>query len=164
MKKLMTLAALLTATATTTTFAACDREDVIPESRLPRESKTFLKTHFDGVSVLSVVREIDGLEKDYSVYLKNGFEVNFRRSGAWDEVEGHRETLPASVIGLLPAGIESYVAENYPARPITGVNREHWGYEIELGRAATTGTDPAGSRTTVELDFTEAGEFFRYDD
>jgi hypothetical protein len=158
----MTIAALFTVTVTN---AACDREDVIPEARLPKESKTFLKTHFDGVGVLSVVREIDGLEKDYSVYLKNGFEVNFRRSGAWDEVEGHTEAIPASVIGLLPAGIGSYVAENYPARPITGVNRERWGYEIELGRAAADTTpDPAGSRTSVELDFTEAGEFFRYDD
>ena len=159
MKKLMTIAALF---ATTTSFAACDREDVISESRLPSESKTFLRTHFDGVNVISVVREIDGLEKDYSVYLKNGFEVNFRGSGAWDEVEGHRESVPASVLGLLPAGIEAYVSENYPGRPIVKVSRERWGYEIEVGPA--TGADVVGHRGDVELDFTQAGQFFRYDD
>ena len=157
MKKLMTIAALF---ATTASFAACDREDVIPESKLPNESRAFLRTHFDGVEILSVVREIDGLEKDYSVYLKNGFEVNFRRSGAWDEVKGNTEAVPASVLGLLPGGIESYVAENYPGRPIVKVNRENWGYEIEVGPAA----DATGHRGDIELDFTEGGQFFRYDD
>ncbi len=154
MKKLMTIAALF---ATTASFAACDREDVISESRLPNESRTFLRTHFGDSSVISVVREIDGFEKDYSVYLQNGFEVNFRGSGAWDEVEGHRQAVPASVLGLLPAGIESYVAENYPGRPIVNINRERWGYEIEIGPIE-------GSRGDLELDFTEAGQFFRYDD
>ncbi len=158
MKKLMTIAALMA--TTTTAFASCDREDVISVDRLPGESRTFLKTHFDGVNVMSVVREIDGLEKDYSVYLRNGFEINFRRGGAWDEVDGNRNALPASLLGLLPAGIESYVAENYPGRPIVCVNRERWGYEIEVGSA--DGAD--GHRGDVELDFTEAGQFMRYDD
>jgi hypothetical protein len=167
MKKLFTMAALLA--ATTSAFAACDREDIIPETKLPDESRAFIKTHFDGVAVASVVREIDGFEKDYSVYLKNGFEINFRRSGAWDEVEGHREPLPATIIELLPAGIAEFTAANYPDRPIVAVNRERWGYEIELGRAG--GGDDSGSGDghghgdgEIELDFTEAGDFFRYDD
>jgi hypothetical protein len=151
------MAALLAATSSA--FAACDREDIIPETKLPAESRAFIKAHFDGVEIMSVVREIDGFEKDYSVYLKNGFEVNFRRSGAWDEVEGHREALPATIIGLLPAGIPDYVAANYPDRQIVTVNREHWGYEIELGRA-----DNGTGGGELELDFTGAGQFFRYDD
>jgi hypothetical protein len=149
--------------ATSSAFAACDREDIIPETKLPAESRTFIKTHFDGVPVVSIVREIDGLEKDYSVYLKNGFEINFRRSGAWDEVEGHREALPPTIIELLPVGIPDYVAANYPDRQIVTVNRERWGYEIELGRA-DNGTDGDYGGGGVELDFTEAGDFFRYDD
>ncbi len=154
MKKMMTIAALF---ASTTAFASCDREDVISEQRLPKESQTFLRTHFGDAEVASVVREIDGLEKDYSVYLKNGYEINFRRSGAWDEVDGNRSAVPASVLSLLPAGIESYVGENYPGRPIVCVNRERWGYEVEVGPAE-------GARGDLELDFTEAGQFFRYDD
>ena len=154
MKRLITIALLF---ATTASFAACDKEQFIAESKLPAESRAFLKTHFDGVEVLRAVKEIDGLEKDYSVYLKNGFEVDFRRSGAWDQVEGHREALPESIIGILPDGIPAFVAENYPDHPIVKVNREHWGYEIELGRISGQGGD-------IELDFTESGEFFRYDD
>lgn len=159
MKKLMTIAALF---ATSVCFASCDREEIISETKLPGESRTFLKTHFEGVSIVSVVKEVDGFEKDYSVYLKNGFEVNFRRSGAWDEVEGHNEAVPASIVELLPARIASHVTENYPDRQIMMVNRENWGYEIELGRAI--GTDGIATGNKIELDFTEAGEFFRYDD
>ncbi len=159
MKKLIIIAALF---ATTTTYAACDREDIIPESKLPAQSRTFLKTHFNGVGITSIVREIDDFEKDYSVYLKNGFEVNFRGSGAWDEVEGRRQALPASIVEMLPAGIANHVAENYPDRSIMKVNKERWGYEIELGRAV--GADETPSGRNIELDFTEAGEFFRYDD
>jgi hypothetical protein len=154
MKKMMFIAMLF---ATSTTFAACDKEVFIAESQLPAESRSFLKTHFSGVEVLRVMKEIDGLDKDYSVYLKNGFEVDFRRNGSWDQVEGHREALPASVLGLLPDGIEAYTTANFPGQPIVKVNREKWGYEIELARAE-------GSNYDVELDFTETGEFFRYDD
>jgi hypothetical protein len=159
MKKMMIFAALF---ATSTAFASCDREDVISEERLPRESKTFLKTHFDGVRVVSVMREVDGLEKEYSVWLENGFEIGFVRNGAWDEIAGHRQTLPASVIGLLPAGIETWVGEHYTGRPIVKVNRERWGYEIEIGPTAESNN--SGNRGNVEVDFSEAGDFLRYDD
>ena len=160
MKKLMTIAALFVMPAA---FASCDDEKLISESRLPSQSRTFLSTHFNGVPVTSVTRERDGLEKDYTVYLQNGFEVNFRGSGAWDEVEGIRgDLLPASIIGLLPAGIEAYTTANYPDRSIVKVNREQWGYEIELGR--TVGPDGIAQGRSIELDFTPAGDFFRYDD
>ncbi len=92
MKKFIAIAATLF--LSTTVFTACDREDVISESELPKQSKTFLKTHFDGVPVVRVIKEIDGFDKDYSAYLQNGFEVDFRRSGAWDQVEGHIEAMP----------------------------------------------------------------------
>jgi hypothetical protein len=154
MKKLMIIAMLF---ATSTTFASCDKDVIITESKLPAESRMFLQTHFAGVEVVSVVKEIDGFEKDYSAYLKNGFEVDFRRSGAWDGVEGYREAIPESIIGLLPAGIETYVTANYPGLSIVKVNRENWGYEIEVGRNSGHGDD-------IELDFTGSGEFFRYDD
>jgi hypothetical protein len=153
MKNLMIFAMLFT---TSTMFASCDKEVFIAESKLPAESRTFLQTHFAGVEVIRAVKEVDGLEKDYSVYLKNGFEVDFRRSGAWDAVEGYSAPVPETVIGLLPDGIEAYVTANYPGLPIVKVNREKWGYEIEVGQAS--------GRDDVELDFTEGGEFFRYDD
>jgi hypothetical protein len=154
MKKLMVIAMLFT---TSTLFAACDKEVIIPESKLPAKSRTFLATHFAGVAVVSSVKEVDGLEKDYSVYLKNGFEVDFRRSGEWDTVEGYSAPVPESIIGILPAGIKAYVTANYPDLPIVKVNREMWGYEIEVGPASPNSYD-------IELDFTMGGEFFRYDD
>jgi hypothetical protein len=154
MKKMMLFAMLF---ATTTAFTSCDREVFISESRLPAESRAFLNTHFAGVEVVSVMKEVDGLEKDYSVYLKNGFEVDFRRSGGWDQVEGYRQALPESVLGLLPDGIEIYTTTNFPGQPIVKVNREMWGYEIDLAPVA-------GSNYDIELDFTPSGEFFRYDD
>lgn len=148
MKKIMTVVMLL---AVSTLCNACEEVEIVNASKLPKESKAFLKTHFDGVEVTSVVKEIDGLEKDYTVFLQNGFEVDFTRSGAWDEVDGRTQAVPASLLALLPAGIESYVNANFAEHLIVRVNREHYGYDIGLSG-------------NIELEFTSSGQFFGYDD
>ena len=148
MKKLLTILALL---ATQVGFAACDKTVIIKESDLPEKSRTFLKTHFSGVAITSIVKEIDDFKKDYTVHLQNGFEVDFRGSGEWDEVDGRTNAMPTSVLALLPAKVMPYINENFPDHQIVKINREHFGYDIEISGG-------------IELEFTLAGDFFNYDD
>ncbi len=131
-------------------FVSCDKEEVISESKLPSSSREFLKTHFAGVAITHIVCDKELFDKDYSVYLANGFEVDFVKSGAWDEVDGHASALPQSVIELLPAGIAQYVNATFPDYKIVTVNKEHFGYEIELNG-------------DIELEFNSNGEFTRMD-
>lgn len=157
MKKSMTLALLFCAS---TSLAACDDEKLIPESELPALSRAFLKTHFNGVGIASIVMERDDLTKDYTVWLNNGFEIDFERSGEWDEVDGHTATVPSSVVELLPPGIAAYVTENFTGHNIVKVNRELYGFEIGVRNAGAA----AGASGTFELKFSPSGQFIGIDD
>ncbi len=148
MKKVMSIVAMFAALAM---FASCDKEEFITESQLPSASSEFLRTHFGNVDILSIVKEADGLDKDYTAYLANGFEVDFTRSGAWDEVDGRINAVPQSVLDLLPGGIVQYVDTNFATSTIVKINKERHGYEI-------------GLNGDVELMFNSNGEFHGYDD
>lgn len=146
MKKILFTLSLLVASFA---FVSCDDDDdevVITANELPAVSQTFLATHFPGHTANYVTRDNDS----YDVYLSNGFEVDFYLSGDWDSVSGHTMEVPASVIALIPAAIPAYVATNFPTLFIVEVNREPYGYEIELN-------------SRLELEFDATGNFIRID-
>jgi hypothetical protein len=132
-------------------FASCDKEEMIPETQLPASSREFIKTHFPDVAIIRIVKETDGFEKDYTVYLANGFDIDFEKNGNWDDVDGHINSLPQSILDLLPAGIVEYVSVNLKDYKIVEVNKERYGYEIGL-----TGD--------IDLKFNLLGSFIGYDD
>ncbi|GHV34493.1 hypothetical protein FACS1894178_2100 [Bacteroidia bacterium] len=113
-------------------LVACDKESVINENQLPKESQTFLDTHFSGIATSAIIKDKDGLTTTYEVYLVNGFEIDFKKSGEWDDVDCKQSAVPTSIIALLPAGIAEYCTINFPNVLIVEVNKEHYGYEIGL--------------------------------
>jgi len=149
MKKILFFVALFVVSAM---FASCEKEEVIPFSKLPSKSQVFVNTHFPDVEVTTVIRDKDGFEKDYTVYLANGFKIDFERNGNWDEIDGFINPLPQSILDLLPAGIVAYVTANFPNNTIVAVDRERFGYEIRL------------SGTRLELKFNHNGGFIGFDD
>ncbi|GHT86186.1 hypothetical protein FACS18947_5830 [Bacteroidia bacterium] len=124
---------------------------MISESELPQSSKIFIQTHFPEVAVTSIVKETDGFDKDYTVYLANGFNIDFDRNGNWDDVDGHINAVPQSILDLLPAGIITYVTTNLSQYQMVEVNKERHGYEIGLNGA-------------IDLNFNTDGSFRGYDD
>ena len=131
-------------------FASCDKEKNITESELPASSRTFLNTHFSGVNIGHIKMDKELFDKSYTVYLQNGFEVDFVKSGDWDEVDGHITAVPQSILDLLPAGIVQHVSANFPNREIVKVNKERYGYEI-------------GLFGDLDLEFNSNGGFIRVD-
>jgi hypothetical protein len=127
------------------TFIACD-DKLADESALPATARTFLQTHFPGVEVSLVEKDFDS----YDVYLSNGFEVEFTKSGVWDEVKNHATGVPSSILTLIPEKINEYVAANYPGQLITGVNKERYGFDIDLNNG-------------IEMEFNADGSFRRID-
>jgi hypothetical protein len=145
MKKLSFTLSLLIASFA---FIACDNDDdrIISKDGLPTGAQTFLQTHFSSQEVRRVEKDYDS----YDVYLANGFEIEFTLSGEWDDVDGRRQELPSSIIALLPANIPAYVTENYPNQFIAEINKEYFGYEIDLNN-------------NIELEFNTDGAFLRID-
>jgi hypothetical protein len=132
-------------------FTACNEEKLISKSELPANSVGFIETHFAGVEITAIIKETEGFSKDYTVYLANGFDIDFVKSGDWDDVDGHLSPVPESIINLLPQNIPAYVASKFPNCTINEVNKEHYGYEIGLSN-------------DLDLKFNSNGVFLGIDD
>lgn len=97
-------------------------------NRLPADAQTFLDTHFPNVAVTHIDRETDG----FDVYLANGFEIDFARSGKWREIENYTLPVPAGIVASLPSAISEFVSANYPNQFITSIERKNNGFEVYL--------------------------------
>jgi hypothetical protein len=134
-----------------TAFCSCEKEEMITESGLPATSREFINVHFPDVGISMIIKETETFSADYTVYLANGFEIDFTKSGDWDDVDGKYTAIPESILALLPQGIQEYVNNTVRDCYIVEVNKERYGYEIELSNR-------------IELKFNSQGDFIRIDD
>ncbi len=116
------LVALMCMIMSATTFAS-DR--VITANQLPATAQTFINQTFPGASIMYA--EID--DGKYEVHLNDGTEINFDRKGNWDKVDCKLKAVPAH---LIPATIASNVETQFSGTVITKIDKERYGYEIEL--------------------------------
>jgi hypothetical protein len=137
--------------AITPLFASCENEELIKEKDLPETSRDFIKKHFPDIAISHIIKDKEGISVNYTVYLANGFDVDFEKKGDWDEVDGHINPIPQSILSLLPAGITDYLATNFSDNFVTEVNKEHYGYEIGLNNG-------------LDLKFNSNGSFIGIDD
>lgn len=129
-------------------LTACEKESVIPETELPKSAQTYLSTHFDGLNVIQVIKDREGLRKSYDVYLAEGFELEFKKSGDVVSIKNNRnQSLPDSV---LPEKLKAYVLENFASDYIVSWELDDNFQEIELN-------------TGMELKFSKSGDFIRID-
>jgi len=148
MKKVIIATLLIVVSAM---FASCEKD--ISVTDLPTQSQTFISTHFPDVAVVRVVKENEGLfGKNYTAFLANGFEIDFDKNGDWEEIDGHINPLPQSILNLLPAGIVKYVTETFPDFEIISVSKERKGFEVKI------------SGYKYDLKFDKSGSFKGFDD
>jgi hypothetical protein len=134
-----------------TVFISCEEKELITKSALPQASIKFIDTHFDGVDISMIVKETETFSRNYTVYMANGFEIDFTKSGEWDKVDGENTSIPESILTLLPQGILTYVEGSIPDYSIVEINKERSKYEISLSN-------------DMDLKFNSKGEFLRLDD
>ena len=97
----------------------------IPVESLPAAAKTFVQTNFQG-------KRITYAEKDRNSYecrLDDGTKMEFNRKGVWKKVDCHVTAVPAAII---PQPIQQYVTTSFPGTIITKIDKERYGYDIEL--------------------------------
>ncbi len=105
-----------------------DDDITISYDKLPAVSRSFIESHFPGVKTVLIERD----NASYDVRLGNGVEIDFNLNGEWDNVDGKNQALSESILSLIPASITEYVTANYPGQVIVEINKELYGYEIEL--------------------------------
>jgi len=149
MKKVFLILGLLSFSLAFVSCSDDDDDKVISYDELPANAQSFIATHFPDEAKDQVKKDNDS----YDVYLSK-YKVEFNLSGDWDSVDGKRNgqknVIPQSVLALLPDGILTYVAENYPNATIVEVDIEVYGYEITLNN-------------NIDLEFDKDGSFRRLD-
>lgn len=114
---------------------------------LPQAITSFIKQHFPSVSIVGVEPDYDNGGLEYDVYMSDGTQIDFDANHQWDQVESMRG-VPAFFV---PRAIASYVKGNYQNLAITKINKEYYGYEIELVNG-------------LDLNFDRSGRFMGMDD
>jgi Protein of unknown function (DUF2874). len=129
MKKIFYLVAVATALLLTALPLRADRERIINPEQLPAAAKTFVKQYFPENVISIAQKEIDDMRTKYSVRLDDGTEIEFDSKGEWDSVDCNFHSVPAE---LIPAAIAASVENRFPGQSIVKINKERYGYELEL--------------------------------
>lgn len=121
---------------------------IIPEGQLPEAAKSFLEQYFPGVSISYIKKDSDLLKTTYEVRLDSGAEIDFDSKGEWDKVDCKRQSVPSD---LVPAAINTYIDANFPGQFVVKIDKELFGYEVELAN-------------DLDLKFTKDGRLVGVDD
>ena len=115
----------------------------VPVQSLPAAAKQFVAANFPGATIVYAAKD-DG---KYETTLSTGAKVDFTKKGVWDKVDCHTTAVPAAIV---PAAIAAYVKASFPNTVITKIDKERYGYEIELSN-------------DIELKFNHAGVMMAID-
>ena len=110
-----------------TTFAG----DIITQDakQLPLVARNFINRHFTRPQISYIKIDSEFLSKKYEVVLSDRTKIEFDGDGEWEEVDGKRNNIPATII---PAHIKQYVEANYPGVSFTKIERDRGEVEVEL--------------------------------
>lgn len=128
--------------------AKADNDRPISPDQLPAAAKTFLQQTFPDNPVAYAEIEQGFAKTKYEVRLGDGTKVEFNGSGEWDKVDCKYKAVPAA---LVPDVIAQYVQANYPGALITKIDKELYGWEIELNNG-------------LDLKFSAGGKLLEIDD
>lgn len=124
---------------------SCDDDKLIPETELPQSAKVFLQAYFPDIAILRVEKEA----ANYSVDLAAGLAVDFDNKGEWLAVyAADGQSIPT---GFIKPNILAYVAQNYPQNAFNGIEKEAYGFDVELVQG------------DIDLVFDKEGVFVRVD-
>lgn len=122
-------------------------DKLVPADQLPAAAHSFIQQYFPGIPI-SYVKKDAGLKTSFEVVLTDGTEIDFDGKGEWDSVDCRRSAVPEA---LVPAAIGGYVQTNFTGQMIVKIDKELYGYEIELGSG-------------LDLKFDSSGKLIRIDD
>jgi len=129
-------------------MTACSDKPVTPE-QLPAPIKAFLQQNFPGQTISFAKKNLEGFGYQYDVVLADGTQIDFDTDDVWDKVAC---TLANPVpTALIPAPIVAHIQANFPDAMITKIDKEHYGYEVELANG-------------LELKFNKQGVLTEMDD
>lgn len=147
MKSIIKMMAVITALLFPVTLMSCS-DKIIQPSQLPSKAVSFIEQHFPGIEVSYVKLDSGLMKKSYDVRLANGVEIEFNGKGEWDNVDCNNMPVPSV---LVPEAIATYVQTIFPGQSIVKIDKEPFGWEVELS-------------SDLELKFSKDGRLLTVDD
>lgn len=109
-------------------LSACNDQPVAP-NELPLPIQQFVKQHFPDQPVALAMKDWEWFSWEYDLALANGTEINFDTDNEWEKVNCLMKAVPAA---LVPAPIATYVNTTFPSVFIVKIEKDRFGYEVEL--------------------------------
>ena len=144
MKKFITLGIL----ALFLLMTACSDRPVAL-TQLPVTIQTFVQQAFPGKNITYAEKDLELTGYKYDVVLADGTRIEFDTDDVWDKIECPL-TNPVPT-ALIPAPIVAHIQANFPDAMITKIDKESYGYEVELANG-------------LELKFNKQGVLTEMDD
>ncbi|WP_157492892.1 PepSY-like domain-containing protein [Echinicola pacifica] len=125
-------------------LTSCDIEEVLTDSEIPAEIKSFITMHFPDHDILHAVKDKEGITKAYDIILEDNIQLEFNKNLEIISIDAMHK-LPNEVV---PENIRAYIAANFAGHTITEWEIEAGIQQIELENG-------------IEIDFTLEGEFIK---
>ena len=116
-------------------------------SDLPATAQAFIKEHFSSQTISNVKADKDLTGTEYDVVLSGGTTLEFDGNGNWEEIDGNKTALPATVV---PRAIAEYTSQHYAGKAVVQIDKDKNGFDVELA-------------DNTELEFDANGKFIRID-
>lgn len=129
-----------------TILVSCGDKVVLP-TQLPPEVQAFVQKHFPTQAISYAEKDRGILGSSYDVVLNDGTEISFDTDHVWDKVDCKLNAVPTA---LVPAPIATHVSTNFPSVVIVKIDKEHYGYEVELGNGLEMKFNKQGALTELD--------------
>lgn len=131
-------------------------EIVISKEALPKNAALTIDTYFDGKAGIKVAKQSNQpniYNSIYKVILNNEFEIDFDKIGIWTEVEGkYNNPIPESFLLAEVPLIYAFCISTFPENYIVEIERERFGYTVELSNGTELIFDTNENFIGMDLD------------
>lgn len=129
-------------------MTACSDRPVMP-AQLPADITAFIQQSFPGHTISFAKKDLEITGWQYDVVLADGTQIDFDTDHVWDKIQCAMTTsMPAA---LVPAPIQAHLQTNFPGAMVLKIDKERYGYDIELANG-------------LELKFNKQGALMEVDD
>ena len=129
-------------------MTGCTDRPVVP-AQLPAQITAFIQQNFPGQSISFATRDLEITGWQYDVVLADGTQIDFDTDEMWDKIQCTM-TNPVPT-ALIPPMIVSNIKAQFPDAMILKIDKESYGYEVELANG-------------LELKFNQQGALMEVDD
>lgn len=116
---------------------------------MPAPITAFIQQNFPNQAITFAQKDLEITGWQYDVVLADGTQIEFDTDQMWDKIQCPM-TNPVPAV-LIPAPIMSYLQGNFPGVMIQKIDKDSFGYEVELANG-------------LELKFNQAGALMEMDD